>query len=94
MPELMIVDESGKSTAAKKKTSQTAKKPAAKTSKKTSSATNLKLTAAEKKLVQNYRKCNVIEKEVISALTEKAAGDLLKDITGNKILSQIAELLK
>lgn len=93
MPELMIVDEKGKSTTGKKPASTAAKKPAAAAKKKTS-GTTLKLSAAERKLVQNYRKCNVIEKEVISALTEKAAGDLLKDLGGGKILSQIADLLK
>ncbi len=93
MPELMIIDENGKKTTAKKTGGTAAKKPAAAAKKKTSNTT-LKLSAAERKLVQNYRKCNVIEKEVISALTEKAAGDLLKDIGGGKILGQIAELLK
>ena len=58
-------------TSAKKKTTTTAKK---KTS--TSSSTTLKLSAKEKKLVQNYRKCNALEKQLIEVITEKAAGGL------------------
>lgn len=54
-----------KKPAAKKKKTTTAKKP----------STSIRLTAAEKKLVQNYRKCNMIEKKVIDTIVEKA-GDL------------------
>ena len=57
---------SGKTTAAKK---PAAKKPAA--AKKTSSA--LRLSAEEKKLIQNYRKCNSVAKMMITAAVEKAA---------------------
>lgn len=57
---------SGKTTAAKK---PAAKKPAA--ARKTSSA--LRLSAEEKKLIQNYRKCNSVAKMMITAAVEKAA---------------------
>ena len=49
----------------KKKKTTTAKKP----------GSSIRLTAAEKKLVQNYRKCNLIEKKVIDTIVEKA-GDI------------------
>ena len=57
-----------KKTASKPKT--TAKK------KKTSTSSSIRLSAAEKKLVQNYRKCNLIEKKLIETITEKAAGGI------------------
>ena len=64
---------SGKTTAAKKPAASgkttAAKKPAA--AKKTSSA--LRLSAEEKKLIQNYRKCNSVAKMMITAAVEKAA---------------------
>ncbi|MBQ9328577.1 MAG: hypothetical protein IJ225_08610 [Solobacterium sp.] len=70
---------------AKKKTTTSTKKKTSTTKKKTSTA-SIKLTAAEKKLVQNYRKCNALEKEVISILVEKASGEL--DLTA--LLGKIA----
>ena len=51
------------STAKKKKTSAAKKKP----------ATSIRLTAAEKKLVQNYRKSNMIEKKILELAAEKFA---------------------
>lgn len=54
-----------KKPAAKKKKTTAAKKP----------GSSIRLTAAEKKLVQNYRKCNLIEKKVIDTIVEKA-GDI------------------
>jgi hypothetical protein len=53
------------------------KKPAAKKKKPAAAkpASSFRLSAAEKKLVQNYRKCNLIEKKVIETIVEKA-GDL------------------
>ena len=51
------------STAKKKKTSAAKKKPAA----------SIRLTAAEKKLVQNYRKSNMIEKKILDLAAEKFA---------------------
>ena len=57
-----------KKTASKPKT--TAKK------KKTSTSSSIRLSAAEKKLGQNYRKCNLIEKKLIETITEKAAGGI------------------
>ena len=51
------------STAKKKKTSAAKKKP----------ASSIRLTAAEKKLVQNYRKSNMIEKKILDLAAEKFA---------------------
>ena len=56
--------------AAGKKPASKKKKPAA-----AKPASSFRLSAAEKKLVQNYRKCNLIEKKVIETIVEKA-GDL------------------
>ena len=36
------------------------------------------VTAAEKKLVTNYRKCNALEKKIINVIVEKAAGGLTR----------------
>lgn len=68
----------GTSTTARKKTTTTAKKKTGTTTAKkpASSSTTLKLSAKEKKLVQNYRKCNALEKQLIDVVTEKAAGGL------------------
>lgn len=98
MPEIKIVDETGKkqtgktAAASKKKTASQSKTSA----KKTSSSSQLKLSAAEKKLVQNYRKCNALEKELISALTEKASGKLLdsKAFSTTAITELITNLMK
>lgn len=59
-----------------------AKKPAAAKKKTgTTSGSTLRLTAAEKKIVANYRKCNALEKELISVLCEKcASGTAVKDL--------------
>ena len=51
------------STAKKKKTSAAKKKP----------ASSIRLTAVEKKLVQNYRKSNMIEKKILDLAAEKFA---------------------
>lgn len=58
------------STTKKKKTS-TAKKKTGTAKKKT--ASSIRLTAAEKKLVQNYRKGNLIEKKILDIAAEKFA---------------------
>ena len=70
-------------TAAKKKTASTAKKKTTSTAKKkTTSSSSLKLSAAEKKLVQNYRKCDAIGKKLIAVIAEKASDGLsLSDLT-------------
>jgi hypothetical protein len=93
MHQLQIIDETKeKQTTATKKTSASSKKkPAASTAKASSS--QLKLTAAEKKLVQNYRKGNKLEKELIAMLVEKASEDLLSD-KNNTINQFISSLLK
>lgn len=63
----------GTSTAAKKKTgTSTAAK------KKTSTSTTIRLTAAEKKLITNYRKCGTLQKQIISLIIEKVAGGVTK----------------
>ncbi|MBQ9047877.1 MAG: hypothetical protein IJ120_08245 [Solobacterium sp.] len=69
--------------AASKKTTTAKKKT---TKKKTSTA--IKLTAKEKKLVQNYRKCSVLEKMIFDVLMEKAAGGLTKDIDLQRLIEQ------
>ena len=75
---------SGKTTAAKKPAASgkttAAKKPAA--AKKTSSA--LRLSAEEKKLIQNYRKCNSVAKMMITAAVEKAAEKYGSDKDGKE----------
>ena len=65
-----------KKPAAKKKKTTAAKKP----------GTSIRLTAAEKKLVQNYRKCNLIEKKVIDTIVEKAG-----DIDLSKLLGSLGK---
>ena len=72
---------------AKKPSSSSKKKPSA-AKKKPSSSTSIRLSAAEKKLVQNYRKCNMIEKKVIGMIAEKASGEV--DISS--ILGMLAKL--
>ena len=106
-------------TAAKKPSSSTAaKKPASsaaakKTSsstaaKKTTASAQPKLTAREKKLIQNYRKCGEAGKLMIDTLAEKTAemggkgsgsdsesglGSMLSSITQNLDLSSLTGLL-
>ena len=64
-----MTEKSGKAPAGKKPAAKKKKPAAAKP------ASSFRLSAAEKKLVQNYRKCNLIEKKVIETIVEKA-GDL------------------
>ena len=64
-----MTEKSGKAAAGKKPAAKKKKPAAAKP------ASSFRLSAAEKKLVQNYRKCNLIEKKVIETIVEKA-GDL------------------
>lgn len=63
-------------TAAKKKTGTTTT-----TNKKTTAAAEFKVTAAEKKLLTNFRKCNSVTKKLLTALIEKAASGDLDSIT-------------
>ena len=65
-----------KKPATKKKKTTAAKKP----------GSSIRLTAAEKKLVQNYRKCNLIEKKVIDTIVEKAG-----DIDLSKLLGSLGK---
>lgn len=95
MPEIKIVSDSEAKKAAGK-TSSAAKKKTSSQSRTGRASAQLKLTAAEKKLVQNYRKCNALEKELIQALTEKASGKLLdsKALSTSAISDLITNLLK
>ena len=58
-------------TAVKKPASSSKKKKTSTAKKKTS--TSIRLSAAEKKLVQNYRKSNLIEKKLLDFAAEKFA---------------------
>lgn len=92
---------SGAKTAAKKPSSASA-------AKKTTSSAQPRLTAREKKLIQNYRKCGDAGKLMIETMTEKAAemtgkgsgsdsesglGSVLSSITQNLDLSSLTGLL-
>ena len=55
---------------------KTASKPKTAAKKKKTSSSSIRLSAGEKKLLQNYRKCNLIEKKLIETITEKAAGGI------------------
>ncbi|MDO4414207.1 MAG: hypothetical protein Q4C20_03950 [Erysipelotrichaceae bacterium] len=67
------------STAKKKQTSTTAKKkPASSTAKKKTASNTVRLSAAEKKLVTDFRKCGTIQKKIISLVVEKVAGGTTK----------------
>jgi len=98
------------SAAAKKPSSSTAaKKPASSAAaKKTTASAQPKLTAREKKLIQNYRKCGEAGKLMIDTLAEKTAemggkgsgsdsesglGSMLSSITQNLDLSSLTGLL-
>ncbi len=59
-------------TAAKKPASSAKKKKTSAAKKKKTSA-SIRLSAAEKKLVQNYRKSNLIEKKLLDFAAEKFA---------------------
>ncbi len=83
-----IVKAAAKKPAAKKKT--TARKKTAAKKKTTTSPNTMKLSAAEKTLVKNYRKCNALEKKIISALCEKASGGL--EVFGDLLSSVLGQL--
>ena len=71
-------------TKAKTGTTGTKKKKPASTAKKKPASTSIRLSAEEKKLVQNFRKCNLIEKKLITAAVEKAAAGIdLGQMLGN-----------
>ena len=68
---------------AKKKTSSASssgRKTSTSTAKKKTSttSTSIRLTAAEKKLITNYRKCGTLQKQIIALIVEKVAGGLTK----------------
>lgn len=67
------------SSTARKKTSTAKKKTGTTTArKKTSTSSTIRLTAAEKKLITNYRKCGTLQKQIISLVIEKVAGGVTK----------------
>ena len=68
------------SSAARKTSASAKKKPAA-------SASAVKLSASERALIRNYRKCSAAEKKIVDAVAEKLSGDI--DIGG--ILSILKE---
>ena len=100
---------SAKTTAKKPASSTAAKKPASSAAaKKTTASAQPKLTAREKKLIQNYRKCGEAGKLMIDTLAEKTAemggkgsgadsesglGSMLSSITQNLDLSSLTGLL-
>ena len=100
---------SAKTAAKKPSSSAAAKKPASSTAaKKTTASAQPKLTAREKKLIQNYRKCGEAGKLMIDTLAEKTAemggkgsgsdsesglGSMLSSITQNLDLSSLTGLL-
>lgn len=55
---------------------KTASRPKTAAKKKKTTSSSIRLSADEKKLLQNYRKCNLIEKKLIETITEKAAGGI------------------
>ena len=63
--------------AAKKKTSTTAKKKTTTVKKKTTAST-FRVSAAEKKIITNYRKCNPLVKKIIAVLAEKGSGTVTR----------------
>jgi len=82
------------SSAKKKPASSSAKKPSTSTAKKkTSSSTALKLTAAEKKLITNYRKCGSLQKQIIALIVEKVAGGLTKIDGIERMINDQGDLL-
>lgn len=66
------LDIAERKTPAKKPASSSKKKKTA-SAKKKKTATSIRLSAAEKKLVQNYRKSNLIEKKILDFAAEKFA---------------------
>ena len=63
---------SSSSSSGRKTSTSTAKK------KTSSTSTSIRLSAAEKKLITNYRKCGTLQKQIISLIVEKVAGGLTK----------------
>lgn len=55
---------------------KTASRPKTAAKKKKTTSSSIRLSADEKKLLQNYRKCNLIEKKLIETITEKAVGGI------------------
>ena len=56
-----------------KKPASSSKKKKTSTAKKKKTSASIRLSAAEKKLVQNYRKSNLIEKKLLDFAAEKFA---------------------
>ena len=49
--------------------------------KKTTTNNTMRLSAKEKELIKNYRKCNTFEKDLIWNLCEKVSGNLLDTLS-------------
>ena len=77
-----MTEKSGKAPAGKKPAAKKKKPSAAKP------ASSFRLSAAEKKLVQNYRKCNALEKKLIDFVAERAAGGVTKLDGIEKLMNQ------
>ncbi|MBR4444740.1 MAG: hypothetical protein IKS37_02415 [Solobacterium sp.] len=78
------------SSSRRKTTSSTAKKkPATTAKKKTTSSSSIRLTKEEKTLVTNFRKCNMIEKKVITLLTAKLSDSITRTAEENDQLTGI-----
>ena len=91
-PEMDEADEltrAAKKTDSKKKKKTGSSSSSSKKKKKTTSS-SLRLTKKEKALVQNYRKGNELEKQILEALAEKFA----EDLNAEGILSVVQNLFK
>ena len=64
----------GKSGSTAGKTSSSSGKTGTTAAKKKTTSSSIRLSSAEKKLIENYRKCNDMTKTMISAIVEKIAG--------------------
>ena len=64
----------GKSGSTAGKTSSSSGKTGTTAAKKKTTSSSIRLSSSEKKLIENYRKCNDMTKTMISAVVEKIAG--------------------
>ena len=81
--------------ASAKKPSTSAKKPSTSTAakKKTTTSTSIRLTKEEKTLVTNFRKCNMIEKKVITLLASKLSDSTTRTPEEDTQLSGLMRML-
>ena len=71
-------------TTTRKKTTSTKKKSS------TTASNTMRLSAAERTLIHNYRKCNALEKKLVAGLAEKISGN----IDYNALLNSVLDTLK